>query len=122
MKNIDYEYTREIVCPYCGYMQGDSWEWNMNEADDWDECECDNCGKIFFAVRNIDVSYSSAKNPGGVIMAQHEPTTEEIVNALRTCEDQVRISHKSTRRRPPRTAPAGKRRTHRSRRTRRGST
>lgn len=48
-------FTDEIVCPWCGCEQYDSWE----RADSDDEHECDECGKIFAYERNIKVTYSS---------------------------------------------------------------
>lgn len=46
-------FTDEIVCPYCGYEVSDSWEC----PDEDDEMYCDNCGKEFSYVRNIEVIY-----------------------------------------------------------------
>lgn len=49
--------TDEIVCPWCGYEQLDSWE--MPDSDD--ECECNECGKLFAYERDIQVTYSSER-------------------------------------------------------------
>jgi hypothetical protein len=27
MTDIDHEFTEDIVCPHCGHVHGDSWEW-----------------------------------------------------------------------------------------------
>ena len=54
---IDALFTNEIVCPYCGHEISDSWE--CPDADD--ELYCDNCGKEFSYIRNIEVTYSSYK-------------------------------------------------------------
>ncbi|GGN64422.1 hypothetical protein [Oceanobacillus indicireducens] len=51
------EWTDEITCPWCGYELGDSWEL----ADSDDECECNNCDKIFSYERHIEVTYSSSR-------------------------------------------------------------
>lgn len=48
-------YTHEIVCPWCGYEQGDSWE----APDSDDEYECEECGKIFAYEREVEVTYCS---------------------------------------------------------------
>lgn len=40
---IDCFETEEIVCPYCGHIQSDSWEY----ADEDDCVECDECEKEF---------------------------------------------------------------------------
>ena len=53
-KDIEHEYTEEIVCPWCGYETGDSWE-----CSDEGEEECPECQKKFNYSRNIQVSYSS---------------------------------------------------------------
>ena len=29
----EHEYTKEIVCPWCGYEYSDSWECGENNAD-----------------------------------------------------------------------------------------
>jgi DNA-directed RNA polymerase subunit RPC12/RpoP len=53
---VEHEYTKEIVCPYCGYEQGDSWEYD----GECDELECAECGKKFHYSRDISVSYSTS--------------------------------------------------------------
>jgi len=53
---MDHSYTDEVVCPYCGYEYGDSWEW-----PDSGETECDECEKTFGYFRNVEVTYSSFK-------------------------------------------------------------
>lgn len=54
-KEIDHEYTDEIVCPYCGHEQSDSWELKHNEGEDF----CGSCEKKFTYIRDISVSYST---------------------------------------------------------------
>ena len=62
MSQIDHEYTDEIVCPYCGLEHGDSWEVSPDNNDiGLIECEDDECGKSFYATRNIEVTYSTQK-------------------------------------------------------------
>lgn len=42
MSPIDHRYTDEIVCPYCGYEHGDSWESVATEDPTIRECwECE---------------------------------------------------------------------------------
>lgn len=53
----EQSYTEEIVCPWCGKEQSDSWEY----ADYDSECECDYCEKVFEYQRNIEVTYTSRK-------------------------------------------------------------
>ena len=33
-EDIDHEYTREIVCPWCGYEFSDSWEIQGNDESE----------------------------------------------------------------------------------------
>lgn len=47
-----------IVCPWCGYQDPDSWEFN-SEYDD--EYECVNCGKIFEVSQDVEIFYNSKK-------------------------------------------------------------
>ena len=54
-KEIEHKYTDEIVCPFCGYEHGDSWE----RRDDEGIIECDGCKKPFLFSRDVSVSYST---------------------------------------------------------------
>ena len=61
-KEIDHDGTDDPVCPYCGYVMIDAWEWfskNQEEA----EMECGNgaCEKLFTACREFSVSYTMFK-------------------------------------------------------------
>lgn len=57
-KDIDHEYTKEIVCPYCGCEFTDSWEYSSDDEDlGLIECYNEECGKSFYAYRDIDISY-----------------------------------------------------------------
>lgn len=55
---IDHEYTKEIVCPRCGYEHGDSWEKHMADGDEH-KMDCDNCGKPFIVTCTVTVDYST---------------------------------------------------------------
>jgi len=52
---IDHEWTGEVVCPYCGAEQGDSWEW----ASDAGEEVCGMCENTFTYERDFSVTYVS---------------------------------------------------------------
>ena len=56
MSKIDYEYTEEIVCPYCGEDVGDSWEYPEE-----DKITCGGCEKQFTYHRDTDITYVSKK-------------------------------------------------------------
>jgi transcription elongation factor Elf1 len=56
----DHEYTRNIVCPYCGYEDQDSWE-VMPREEDLGVIECGMCGEEFEAERDVNITYSTYK-------------------------------------------------------------
>ncbi len=51
---IEHENTQNIVCPYCGYEDYDSWEFD-GENDVYQEHECCNCGNEFNVMREVQV-------------------------------------------------------------------
>ena len=55
-KEIDHNYTDEVVCPYCGAEMADSWEY----PDDGKET-CWNCGKEFHYQREVEAHYWTHK-------------------------------------------------------------
>lgn len=58
MENIDTAYQRFITCPYCGYVDRDSWEFQTSSCDDW---ECPKCLEHFCVEREIEITYSTKK-------------------------------------------------------------
>lgn len=50
------EYTDNVICPYCGYEEKDSWEL----ADESEDHECEQCGAIFGYTRDITDEYNSS--------------------------------------------------------------
>lgn len=48
----------EITCPWCGYSDPDSWEFEGEYDDGY---ECTNCGKPFIVRRIVDVAYTSKR-------------------------------------------------------------
>ncbi|APM41375.1 hypothetical protein [Clostridium kluyveri] len=58
-KDINHECTDEIVCPFCGQEFTDSWEYGDDEA--LGLIECDECGKSFYASREVSITYSTRK-------------------------------------------------------------
>ena len=62
MPDFETEYTREIVCPHCGYVHGDSWEVEFGEGMDGDtEMDCHNCAVEFAVSRIGTIEYTSTK-------------------------------------------------------------
>jgi DNA-directed RNA polymerase subunit RPC12/RpoP len=59
-KEIDHEYTDNIVCPFCGRVEQDSWEIQPDE-EDLGLQECGSCGKSYYAWRSITIDYSTEK-------------------------------------------------------------
>lgn len=53
----DYQYTDEIVCPYCLYQHKDSWDQGIDEGGD--EVQCQNCEKLFYCETFEPVYYIS---------------------------------------------------------------
>lgn len=64
-KEIDHEYTREIVCPYCGYEFSDSWGYGLDENPYEIECCNEDCLKTFEAWIDVEVSYCTDKIEAG---------------------------------------------------------
>lgn len=62
---IDHKYTNQIICPYCGYEEHDSWEIRGDNG----EHECGDCGKEFQYERIVTVIYCTKK-----IKTKPEPT------------------------------------------------
>lgn len=60
-KAIVHRHTDEIVCPWCGYKHGDSWE-----MGDEDTHECDECENTFSHYRDIEVTYTTWKEEDNV--------------------------------------------------------
>ena len=62
MGEIDHECTDNIVCPYCGHEDGDSWEVDFGPWLEGEElCDCGACEKVFRARRDVTVYYSTEK-------------------------------------------------------------
>ena len=59
--NTSYEVN--VICPFCGYEDKDSWEYGREYDEEWNDCECPGCGETFKMIRHITVDYSTFK-PG----------------------------------------------------------
>ena len=60
MSEIKHKYTKEIVCPYCGYEFSDSWDYS-SDLEDIGLIDCENCDKSFYANRIVTIDYSTEK-------------------------------------------------------------
>lgn len=54
---FDCEFQEEMVCPYCGVKQSDSWE--SAPEDECGESACQTCGKKFLVTAHREISYST---------------------------------------------------------------
>lgn len=48
---------KNITCPYCGWEDNDSWEFDEDEG----VVTCGSCEKEFNVTRNIEVTYSTSR-------------------------------------------------------------
>lgn len=51
-------YTEHITCPWCGYENLDSWEYEDSE----DEVECGECSRMFDLDVHHDIKYTTRKS------------------------------------------------------------
>lgn len=57
---MDTRRTDFPVCPACGHVHRDAWEWNFGDGLEGDiEHDCDNCGAEFGCIRIVDVAYTT---------------------------------------------------------------
>jgi sarcosine oxidase delta subunit len=54
---MEYKYESNIKCPYCGWEDQDSWEFDQEEGI----TECGGCEKEFNVTREIEVTYSTSR-------------------------------------------------------------
>ena len=55
---IDHRYTQNIVCPWCGSANPDSWEVQANEGEE----TCPDCKNLFTYARETTVTYCTSKS------------------------------------------------------------
>ena len=70
-------YTDNIVCPYCGHVDSDSWE-VFDISEESKTIDCNSCGKEFFVNQNISVSYTSKPLAEQPQREQHEEVNVTI--------------------------------------------
>lgn len=56
-EEIDTEYTNNIICPYCGNEDTESYEYHNNDG----ETNCNYCGEEFYYRRDIEITYCTRK-------------------------------------------------------------
>jgi transposase-like protein len=63
-KKIDTFYTKDIICPYCGYEDTESYEMEGEEGgwnDATGEYKCPECNMKFHWRRSVSVKYVTTK-------------------------------------------------------------
>lgn len=51
-------YQPYIVCPYCGHLHTDTWEFDIDE-DRREDIECESCEREFECEKHVRISYST---------------------------------------------------------------
>ena len=59
-RNFKKTYCEDIKCPYCGWIDRDSWEHRMNDGDEI-EIDCGKCEKTFRVNCSVSRTYESSE-------------------------------------------------------------
>lgn len=59
MPSLNLKYNREPICPYCGEVQSDAWELNLETDGAQREVDCLKCELPFTVQLNLTSSYNS---------------------------------------------------------------
>jgi transcription elongation factor Elf1 len=54
---VNTDYTRELVCPYCGHVESDSWQIHGDRG--WTSCS--DCVETYEYIRNVKITYCTNK-------------------------------------------------------------
>ena len=79
--DIDHEYTDNLICPYCGNEDRDSWE--QPEGEELGLIECGECYKKFYGTRHIEVTYSTEKAVYGT--CSHCNKSDVVIENYHSC-------------------------------------
>ena len=60
-EEIEHEFTVNVVCPWCGHRERDSWDRHMNDGD-CEEDDCSACLKPFMVSCIVSIEYSTEKD------------------------------------------------------------
>lgn len=56
------EYQTWPVCPHCGHIHSDAWEWYLGPClEGSGDRECESCGQPFHVVRDMTIYYTTTK-------------------------------------------------------------
>ena len=75
MTQVEYSHEDDIICPYCGHAEMDSWEFGDSSGPH----ECSACGVTCYVVTDVSVTYSSRPMPSAV-------AGPPVVKEIRTTE------------------------------------
>ena len=54
------KHSRNIVCPYCDYVDQNSWEVDFGPSIEGDiKIDCGRCGETFNVSRSVEITYTS---------------------------------------------------------------
>lgn len=57
---LDHKYENNAICPYCGFIDQDSWEIGDGDEGDFDST-CGHCEKEYRVSRMTRIEYSTSK-------------------------------------------------------------
>jgi transposase-like protein len=58
---IDTTHTVWPVCPHCGHVHKDAWEWRPNSLEFDDDWQCERCDKTFMLSRHTSITYTTTE-------------------------------------------------------------
>lgn len=62
MDSWQFENTRQPLCPHCGHMLQDTWEY-LQEDEESTVITCSKCDKKYLATMHVSVDYTTVKIP-----------------------------------------------------------
>ena len=79
------EHTDEVVCPYCGCKQEDSYDFNLPE-DSNKLIQCQDCRKEFYATLHVEYSFYSEKATYGTcsVCGEKHVVVEDLAHGIFT--------------------------------------
>ena len=63
LDEINLSYNQDPVCPYCGHIERDAWELDLEDEEDC-EIECNRCEMEYIVSLHVSISYSTYKKDG----------------------------------------------------------
>jgi len=76
---MEHRNENEIICPYCGWEDQDSWEFTEESGTD----TCASCDKEFNVFREVSVTYSTSRIDCEENKTQHEYQFESVFMSKR---------------------------------------